>query len=448
MSTWKTHDTNTMKKGVGLLAFSFLFLGKTFAQVDSLTVEEAVAFALRNNYDIALARQDSALAALNYLYRNYAFYPQLNGSGTYLRTHSNQRQTLADGSKRIRDGIASTNLNASVNLNWTIFDGFRMFLLRDRLDIALEQGTLVARTAVINTVANVMTTYYDIVRQQQQLRNIEEQIQLSSDRLKLAQYRFDVGAGIKPDVLQAQIDYNNSKAAQFSQIGLIEQRRQTLNQLMNANVSVNYKVSDTIPVRTDLALNNLLNNLSAPEIQLSRANIRAAQLDVRLAKALRYPTVALTSAYNFTRTSNNQVINQFSALFNLNRGFNYGVTVSVPIFNGFNVRQQIQQAQLAVRYQQLILENQTSFLNTSLTNAYRNYAAQLQAVEVLQSSVAVARENLFIERERYRLGRTTFIELRTAEENVSTVITNLINTRYNLKAAEIELMRLRGDIVR
>lgn len=441
-------DTKTMKKGFVFATAVLFFCAGSLKAQDSLTIEQAVAYSLRNNYDILLARQDSALAALNYLYRNYAFYPRLNGTGTYLRTHSNQRQTLADNSQKIRNGIVSTNLNAAVNLNWTIFDGFRMFLLRDQLGIALEQGTLVARTAVINTVANVMNTYYDIVRQQQQLSNIEEQIQLSSDRLKLAQYRFDIGVGIKPDVLQAQIDYNNSKAAQFSQVGLIEQRRQTLNQLMNANVTVNYKVSDTIPVRTDLVLNNLLNNLSTPEIQLSRVNIRAAELDVRLAKALRYPTVALTSAYNFTRTSNNQVINQFSALFNLNRGFNYGVTVSVPIFNGFNVRQQIQQAQLAVRYQQLTLESQTSFLNTSLTNAYRNYAAQLQAVEVLQSNVAVARENLFIERERYRLGQTTFIELRTAEENVSTVITNLINTRYNLKAAEIELMRLRGDIVR
>lgn len=436
-----------MKKGIvflGLVLFSF---SQLLAQ-DSLTVEQAVAYALRNNYDILLARQDSALAALNYLYRNAAFYPRLNGSGTYLVTNSNQRQTLADNSEKVRNGIVTTNLNASLNLNWTVFDGFRMFLLRDQLNIAITQGTLIAKTAVINTVASVITTYYDIVRQQQQLRNIEEQMQLSSDRLKLAQYRFDVGAGIKPDVLQAQIDYNNSKSSQFNQIALIQQRRETLNQLMNTVKNADYKVSDTIPVRNDLVLDNLLNNLSSPDIQLSKANIQAAELNVRLARATRYPTVAFTSAYNFARTSNNQVINQFSALFNLNKGFNYGITASIPIFNGFAVRQQIQQAELALRFQQLTYQSQTVVLNTNLTNAYRGYAAELQAVAVLDSSVALARENLFIERERYRLGKTTFIELRTAEENVATVITNLINARYNLKASEVELMRLRGDLVR
>ena len=197
-------------------------------------------------------------------------------------------------------------------------------------------------------------------------------------------------------------------------------------------------------------LGNLLSNLSqaSPELQLARTNIEAAELNVRLAKTARYPTVSIVSAYNFNRTSNNQVINQFSPLFNLNRGWNYGLTINVPILNNFTVRQQIRQAQLAVNYQQLQYQNQELLLNTNLLNSFTNYEAQQNIVTTLDSSVALARENLFIERERYRLGRTTFIELRQAEENVSTIITNLINARYNLKVAETEILRLRGELVR
>ena len=435
-----------MKRIFSLLVISLV--GKGMVAQDSLTVEQAVAYALQNNYDILLSRNDSAVAAINYEYRNAALLPRLNASGTYLINNNNQRQTLADGTERDRKGIRSNNLNAAVNLNWTVFDGFRMFLLRDQLDLAVEQGNLVVKTAVINTVANVITTYFDIVRQQQQLANVREQMELAADRLRLAQYRFDIGAGIKPDVLQAQIDFNNSKAAQLNQLALIDQRRQTLNQLMNTAPSATYKVSDTIPVRGDLILGNLLANLSTPELQLSRANIQAAELNVQLARAARYPTVSLVSAYNFSRTSNNQVINQFSPLFNLNKGLNYGITATIPIFNNFTVKQQIRQAELAVRFQELQYRNQTSLLNTNLVNTFRNYDAQQQIVTTLDSSVALARENLFIERERYRLGRTTFIELRQAEENVSTTITNLINARYNLKVAETELLRLRGELVR
>lgn len=435
-----------MKRFLSVLLLALA--GKATVAQDSLTVEQAVAYALQNNYDILLSRNDSAIAAINYQYRNAAFLPRVNATGTYIKNNNNQEQTLADGSKRERNGILTNNLNAAINLNWTVFDGFRMFLVRDQLDIAVEQGNLVVKTAIINTVAGVINTYYDIVRQQQQLRNVEEQMLLASDRLRLAQYRFDIGVGIKPDVLQAQIDFNNSKAAQLNQFALIEQRRQTLNQLMNVAPSATYKVSDTIPVQGNLVLGNLLANLSPPELQLSRANIRAAELNVQLAKSARYPTVILNSAYNFTRSSSNQVINQFSPLFNLNRGFNYGITASIPIFNNYTVRQQIRQAELAVRFQELQYQSQTSLLNANLVNAFTSYQTQQQVVQTLDTSVGLARENLFIERERYRLGRTTFIELRQAEENVTTTITNLINARYNLKVAETELLRLRGELVR
>lgn len=449
MQNWKTHCTNRMKKGAVFFAL-LIFANSLWAQQDSLTVEQAVAYTLRNNYSIMLARQDSAVAAINYEYRNAAFLPRLNATGTALFSNNNQKQTLADGSERNRSGIKTNNLTGAVNLNWTVFDGFRMFLLRDQIDIAVNQGNLLVKSTVINTVASVINTYFDIVRQKQQLRNVEEQLQLAQDRLRLAQYKFDIGAGIKPDVLQAKIDFNNSTAARLNQLALIEQRKQTLNQLMNVNPATDYKVSDTIPVQTELVLGNLLSNFaqSSPDLQLAQTNIEAAELNVRLAKAARYPTVSLVSAYNFNRTSNNQVINQFSPLFNLNHGWNYGVTVNIPILNNFTVKQQIRQAQLAVDYQNLQYRNQEQLLNTNLLNAFTNYDAQKQVMATLDSSVGLARENLFIERERYRLGRTTFIELRQAEENVSTIITNLINARYNLKVAESELLRLRGELVR
>ncbi len=438
-----------MKRGFVLLILLIAGTVTATAQ-DSLTVEEAVGYALRNNYDILLARQDSAVAAINYSFRNAAFLPRVNATGTLITSTNNQKQTLADGSDRERNGIRQNNLTTAINLNWTVFDGFRMFLLRNQLDIAINQGALVIKSSVINTVATVVTTYFDIVRQKQQLRNVEEQLQLAADRLRLAQYKFDIGAGIKPDLLQAKIDYNNSTAAKINQLALIDQRRQTLNQLMNVARSADYKVSDTIPVNGDLVLGDLINNLtlSSPDLQLARINIEAANLNVRLAKSARYPTVQLVSAYNFNRSSNNQVINPFSPLFNLNRGFNYGVNISVPILNNYTVRQQIRQAELAVSFQELQYRNQEALLNTNLINAYRNYDAQKQILTTLDTSVTLARENLFIEQERYRLGRTTYIELRQAEENVSTILTNLINARFNLKVAETELLRLRGELVR
>lgn len=444
-------DTNNFNKVAGYLLAAFLLISgtKSFAQ-DTLTVQEAVATALRNNYDILLSRNDSASAAIDYSFRDAVFYPRINASGTVLFNNNSSNQKFSDGTERSRNGIRSTNLSSAINLNWTVFDGMRMFILRDQLDQVVKLGNLAIKNQVITTVSDVIKTYYDIVRQKQQLKNVEEQMLLAEDRLKLAQYKLDVGAGIKPDVLQAQIDYNNSKAGKANQLTLIDQRKQTLNQLMNVPRDINYEVQDSIPVETTLVLGDILNNLieSNPELQIARTNIDIAHLNIKSARASRLPTVSVISAYNFTRSSNNTAINPFTPLFNLNRGFNYGLTAAIPILNNFTVKQQIKQAELAANYQQLRYESQQQQITTDIVNSYRNYQGQKEIVDIAESNLTLARENLMIERERYRLGRTTFIELRQAEENVANALSNLITARYNFKVSETDLLRLKGDLVR
>jgi outer membrane protein TolC len=215
--------------------------------------------------------------------------------------------------------------------------------------------------------------------------------------------------------------------------------------------NLNYEVSDTIPVQEDLILGDLLGNLdqTSPQLQLARKNIDIARIVVREARADLFPTLSFTAAYNFARTNNNSVVNPtIQPLLSLNHGFNYGLTASVPILNNFRVRQEIKQAQLTVNFQQLTYLNQQSTVTTDLLNAYRAYLAQKEIVVISDSSVSLARQNLFIETERYRLGNTTFIELRQAEENVANALTSLITARYNLKVAETDLLRLKGSLVR
>lgn len=438
----------TWSLGIFLLAFS----NKIIAQdTTKISVEQAIATALQNNYDIQISRNDSLIQAINYSYRNAVFLPQVNANGTILFNNNAQNQTYEGGATKSRTGIKSNTANGGISANWVLFNGFRMFIARNALNDYLQQGSLTIQNQISNTVSDVIKTYYDIVHQKQLLRNIQEQMTLSSARLQLAQYKLDIGVGIKPDVLQAQIDFNQQKASLVSQQATIDQRKQDLNQLMNVPQTLRYDVEDSIPVDNSLLLADILSSLnqSNPQLQLSRKNIDIARVNVRLARADLFPTVSFTSAYNFARTNNNSVVNPtVQPLLNTNRGFNYGLTVSIPIFNNFEVRRNIRQAELAVSYQQLIYQNQQSTLGRDVLNAYSSYIAQKQIVDISDSSVIYARENLYIERERYRLGNTTFIELRQAEENVAQAVTTVITARYNLKLAETDLLRLRGALVR
>jgi outer membrane protein len=435
-------------KNIGIVLVCFTAL-HTKAQ-QPLTLDQAIAASLANNYDIRLSRNDSSLAALDNAFADYAFYPRLNANAGIAFNNNNQKQVLADGTKRESNGIKSNTTNASLNLNWTLFDGLKMFITRRRLGELVELGELQIKNQVVATVADVMAVYYDISRQQQQLKATEEQMQLSSERLKLAQYKFEVGTGTKSDMLQAQIDYNAQRSQQLTQQTAIQKLKEQLNNLLAVPVTSEFSVLDTIPLNTSLTLDSIQNAISTtnPQLLLAQKQIDIANLVLKERRAERFPTVSFNSAYNFNRTDNKSVINPFQPLFSQNRGLNYGFTATIPIFNGYITKRNIRAAELDIEYQQLLYQRSAAQINTSVNTAYRDYSLYRQTLDLEEDNIKLVRENLYIARERYRLGVTTFLEMRTAEQSLADATNRLIQARYNTKVAEIELMRLRGGLVR
>lgn len=415
-----------------------------------LSLEEAIATALHNNYDIQLSKNDSMVAAIDYSYKNAAFFPRLNANtGTVWNTNA-QKQILSDGTKRESSGLKSNNLNAQLALNWTLFDGFRMFATRDKAAEFVELGSLGIKNQVINTVSTVISTYYDIVRQRQLLRALAEQMSISEERVKLAKYKLDIGLGAKPDVLQSMVDLNAQKALQLEQQKLMSQLTERLNQVMNIQPATRYEVTDSIPINEFLSLGDIQQNVDNknPGLLIARKNIDIAGLTLKERKAERFPIVSFNSAYNFNRTNNQAVLNSFSTLFNRTKGLNYGFTATIPIFNNFTVKRQIRQAALDIEYQQLVYENQRSIVNLSVLVAFTDYEQQKRALALEEENILLARDNVDIVLQVYKLNSTTLIQLKEAQQSLQDAYTRLITARYNTKLAETELLRLSGDLVK
>lgn len=419
----------------------------SFAQ-KKLTLEEAIATALSNNYDIQLSRNDSIVAALNYGYRNAAFYPRLNATTGVVFNNNDQKQKFSDGTIRERNAVKSNNLTGNLALNWTLFDGLRMFATRDKVAELVKLGELGIKEQLVNSIAAVINTYYNIVRQKQQLRAIEEQMSISQERVKLAQYKLDIGVGAKPDVLQSKVDLNAQKAAQLEQQTLIRQLKDQLSQLMNT-AETNYDVSDSIPLNKGLVLTDIQASLDKtnPALQVSQKNILIAGLTLKEIKADRFPVLGFNANYNFNKSDNKAVVNPFQPLNSRNKGFNYGLTATIPIFNNYNVKRQIQQAERDIVFRKLSLENQKSQINLAVLNAWNNYQWQKQALDLEEESILLARENVDIVFQVYKLNSTTLIQLKEAQKSLQDAQTRLINARYNTKLAETELLRLKGEII-
>ena len=262
--------------------------------------------------------------------------------------------------------------------------------------------------------------------------------------------KISVGLGAKPELLQGKVDLNAQKAARLKQQTLIDQLKEQLNQLMNIAMNTRYEVSDTIPFVANIILGDLMSGVETtnPQLLLTKKNIDITKLTLKERKAELYPVVSLNSAYNYSRTNNKTVINTFTPLFNRNNGFNYGIGITIPILNGFNVRRQIKQTQLDIDWLNISYQNQKSQINLGITNAFKDYDLQKKMLALEEENILLAKENVYIALERLRLGISTYLELRETQKSLELAYDRLIAARYNTKLAETELLRLKGDLIK
>jgi len=437
---------------LGLLAAWLCLVVPVRAQ-SVLTLDEAIRTALRNNFDIRLAENDSAQFALDNQYRNAVFLPRLNGTAGVILNRNNQRQQFSDGNDRTGN-VSTDNINAAIALNWTLFDGLGMFATRRKAAEFVALGSLTVKEQVVRSVAEVVEAYYAIVRQKQMLSAIREQMGLSGTRVELAQRKLEIGVGAKPDLLQSQVDYNGQRAAELRQLTLIRQLKDQLDQLMYGALLPDdppeYDVVDEIPVDKTLTLEAVRDSLEItnPELERLRKTIDIAGLSLEEARSDRWPTIDFNAAYNFSKTDNNIAINPFMPILNRNRGLNFGFTASVPILNYRATDRAIEQARLDLKYQQLLMDSRRMAIRRDVLVAYREFEFQQQVLDLEEDNIALAQENVSIIQATYRLGEATFVQLREAEKSLADAYDRLIAARYNAKLAETTLLRLKGDLIR
>ena len=436
-----------MKKSFRIVLFLLIpFCSK--AQDSLLTLEQAVGTALQNNYNILLVKNDAKSLSIDRSYIYAGFLPRLNGTATKIWNTNAQKQELSNGVKRDTSGIKSNNLQASLNMNWTIFDGLRMFIVRDRLIELDKLGELNVRNQVVTTISEVIVNYYSIVRSKLQLKAIDEQISINEERVKLADRKYSVGLGAKPELLQAKVDLNAQKSSRLRQVTLIQQLKEQLNQRMAVATNAKYEVSDSIPINTNLQYGDLQTGIvtSNPSLKIAQKNIEIANILIKERKSELFPTLSFNSAYNFSQLRNKAVINTFTPLFNQNRGFNFGFGLTVPILNNFTTRRAIEQAKLQLDFQKLSYQNQLSHVDLQLSNAFKQYELQKLTLALEEENISLARENVTIALERFRQGVSTYLELREAQISLEQALDRLIAARFNTKLAETDLLRIKGDL--
>jgi outer membrane protein len=432
-------------------AFGFFLLLSivSYAQ-EKVSLEQVITLAVERNYDVKLSRNTAAAVATTDSYAWAAFLPTVNATGSYVINQNRQQFEYTNVSNNKKGPAKGNNSAAAVQLVWTLFDGTKMFATRERIAVLKEQGELIVKDQIVNTIAQIITNYFDVVRQKQQLMAIQEQMGVNEERVKLAEKKLQVGTGSKPELLQAKVDFNTQRTQALQQQAAIEQLKERLNALVGEQLPTLYDVSDSISINLTLAEDSISNNIVTKNygLQSLRRNIDIANLSLRERRDEFFPVLNFNAAYNYNQTNNIQLINLLGPIYSLSRGFNYGLSINMPIFNGLATRRNIQLARINAERQQVLYEQQKTTVNIALKNAFINYRNTKNILAIEEETILLAKENVSIALERFRRGNTTYIELRTAQQSLADAYNRLISARYNSKLAETELLRLNGTLLK
>ena len=410
------------------------------------TLKSCLEIGLEKNYSLRVVRNEEQISKNNATIANAGYLPTLDLSAGFSgNVNDTETETRSTGEKAKTTGVFDKTLNAGLNLNWTLFDGFKIQANYARLKELEQQGETLTRIAIEDFIANLTAEYYNYIQQQIRLKNFHYAMSLSKERLRIVEERYIVGNFSRLDLQQARVDYNADRAQYMKQQESVKTSLIRLNELMaNEDMTESVTVNDSIiDLNTLLTFDELWQSTLKSNASLlkSEQNKKLASLEMKAVKSRNYPYLKLNAGYGYTL--NKYEISSTSRRDNL--GFNFGVTMGFNLFDG-NRRREIKNARIAIENANLQQDDMRQSLRADLSNLWQAYQNNLEMLKLERENLIAAVENHEIASERYMLGNLSGIEMREAQKSLLDAEERILASEYDTKMCEISLLQLSGKI--
>lgn len=427
------------------VVFSVCSTGMLFAQRDSLfTLKECINIALEQNLDIQIAKTDVQVAEINNNFGNAGGLPVLAGTISTSEALSNIDQKLANGTEIIRNNVDNSSFNSTLSFTWRIFNGMRVRATKDRFEALEKIGEIQLSQQIDRIIFDVTNVYYNLVRLNKQIIATEAIINLSSERLKIAETRFNVGSGAKTDMLQASIDLNTQAVNLENIHKQVANNRTLINALLKRNIKEGFGTKDNEFSIPTIQFDEITSKVDQQNQQLLIAQQQKMNLllERKIIQSQRIPSINLNS---------NTILNQNKSsagffLTNQTFGPNIGLGVGIPIFNGNITKTQLKVNTVQQKQQDLVIQQTKNILLRDLLIAHQEYENAVAVAKVEALNVKLATENNMISTERFRKLQSNSIELRQAQLSLIEAQDRFINAQYRAQIAAAAIYFLVGGI--
>jgi outer membrane protein len=420
-----------------------------------LSLSDAVEKALQNHLQIQIAEANVAIAANNNNWEAAGRFPTIsllvNGPNSY-SDQTNPASFLQEFTS------VSTGANGTLDATWVLFDGFKVRISKDQLELLEMQSQENAMLVLEGVMQDVILSYYLSLLAKDQLAVVEEVLALSADRVAYQKVRQEFGQASTFDILQSQDAYLTDSTNFLLQQENYRNALRNLNRAMGVtDLTQSYTLTDSLEnTPAALRLEELKQRLISSNASLRNAwiNQELSQVNTELAKSFRAPRISLSAGTTYNLGINRiNAINPFTMQeFGTTTATTFNayanITATYNIYTGSSRKRSIDNALVQEEITYLSVQDLQQDLLLQLESAYYTYQNQLQLVQLNQSLVENARQNLGIAAERLEGGQINSFDYRAVQLSFINANQALLNAVYNLKVTEVTLMRLTGDLVR
>ena len=429
------------------IVFVFMSFYMTSITAQKLvSISEAIELALENNYGIKIISNNKEIAKNNAGVLNSGYLPTVTSSSGATFNRDNLEAEFANGESTALNGAKSSRYNASINLNYTLFDGLGRYYDYKRLKETYKLSELQARETIENTIAQLYVVYYNVAQVTENVAVLEKTLTVSKDRITRANYQFEYGQGTMLNVLNAQVDINNDS------INLINAKQQLVNTKRDLNVvlgnviSSEFRVDTTIDFKLDIDQNDLANKVKSNNVNLLQLdkNIMINTFIVKANKSGYLPSLGLTGSYGWNKGNNNAA--SFVAV-STNTGLSGGLSLSWNLFDGGATATRVTNAKIELENRSLEKESMVIDIERNFNNAWDDYQNKLTIFQVQENNIITSTNNFNRTQEKYKLGQATSIEFRQAQLNLINSELNRNQAKYAAKIAELTVLQLSGELL-
>ena len=413
---------------------------------DILTKKEALQIALENNYGVIIANNNVEIAKNNSSVYNSRYLPTLSTSAGANYNNSNQEIENQAGEITNINGAETKTYNASVNLNYTLFDGLGRKYNYKQLQETYNLSELQARETIENMYLQLFSVYFQIARLSENTKNLKSTLDISKQRLIRAQYQYEYGQSTKLELLNAEVDVNNDSINLLNSKQLFSNTKRDLNIVLGIQKDINYMVETDVEFITLMSYDELITKAKENNVILKQneKNIAISEFNIKSNKASYLPTAGLSGSYGWNKSENPAT--SFFAQSN-STGLNAGISLSWNLFDGGNTKTRVANAKITLENQEILKEQQLETIENTLKNTLEEYHNTLFILQAQEQNVITNQNNFDRTEEKYKLGQVTSIEFRQAQINLLNTQTALNNAKYDAKLIELELLQLSGQLL-